>query len=217
MKLHYMILFIISGSFLLASNSRASELLELTSAEATTVSGLWWNPDESGWGVSITQQEDTIFAVIFAYDRNGFSTWYVASNCVITGGTCEGEVYEVTGGSEISEEWNGDNKILDAVGSVHFDFDSIHRTTMSMTVDGQLIVKQLIRQIFRSSPGMETFCLDEQRGVAACTADYSPVCATVEVQCITTPCDPVKETFSNSCNACTNDSTVSYVNGECSL
>ena len=35
----------------------------------------------------------------------------------------------------------------------------------------------------------------------ACTMEYAPVCASVQVQCITTPCNPVKQTFSNSCMA----------------
>ncbi len=35
----------------------------------------------------------------------------------------------------------------------------------------------------------------------ACTADYTPVCGSVQVQCITAPCLPVRETFSNSCMA----------------
>jgi Domain of unknown function (DUF4377) len=35
----------------------------------------------------------------------------------------------------------------------------------------------------------------------ACTADYAPVCGSVQVQCITAPCPPVRQTFSNSCMA----------------
>lgn len=33
----------------------------------------------------------------------------------------------------------------------------------------------------------------------ACTKEYAPVCAEVQVMCITTPCPPLKETFSNKC------------------
>ncbi len=35
----------------------------------------------------------------------------------------------------------------------------------------------------------------------ACTTEYAPVCATVQVQCIMAPCNPIRETFSNSCMA----------------
>jgi hypothetical protein len=61
----------------------------------------------------------------------------------------------------------------------------------------------------------ETKCLPEQRNVDACIEIYQPVCATVNVQCVTTPCDPVQETFSNSCKACTNPLVSSYTNGAC--
>ncbi len=35
----------------------------------------------------------------------------------------------------------------------------------------------------------------------ACTREYAPVCGVVQVQCIKAPCNPVRETFSNSCMA----------------
>ena len=59
-------------------------------------------------------------------------------------------------------------------------------------------------------------CLPEQRNVDECIEIYQPVCATVHIQCITTPCDPVKETFENSCKACVNSLVISYTEGECS-
>ena len=62
-----------------------------------------------------------------------------------------------------------------------------------------------------------TQCLPEQRDVDACIEIYQPVCGTVIVQCVTTPCDPVQETFSNSCKACTNSLVSSYTNGECAV
>ncbi len=44
-------------------------------------------------------------------------------------------------------------------------------------------------------------CLPEQRNVDACIEIYHPLCVTVNVQCVTTPCDPTQETFANSCKA----------------
>ena len=34
-----------------------------------------------------------------------------------------------------------------------------------------------------------------------CTMEYAPVCGEVEVQCIKAPCNPVKQTFGNTCMA----------------
>jgi len=61
----------------------------------------------------------------------------------------------------------------------------------------------------------ETECEEDQRNVDACIEIYQPVCATVNIQCITTPCDPVEEAFSNSCFACQNPLVSSYKEGEC--
>jgi hypothetical protein len=58
-------------------------------------------------------------------------------------------------------------------------------------------------------------CLPEQRNVDACIEIYQPVCASVNVQCVTTPCDPVQETYANSCKACMNSLVSSYTKGEC--
>lgn len=33
----------------------------------------------------------------------------------------------------------------------------------------------------------------------ACTKEYNPVCALTQIQCITTPCDPIPETYGNTC------------------
>ena len=60
-----------------------------------------------------------------------------------------------------------------------------------------------------------TECLPEQRGIDACIEIYQPVCASVNVQCVTTPCDPVQETFANSCKACINSLVSTYTKGEC--
>lgn len=61
----------------------------------------------------------------------------------------------------------------------------------------------------------EIACTKEQRGAEVCAEIYAPVCATVEIQCIKAPCNPVKQTFSNTCEACKNSLVKSYVNGEC--
>jgi hypothetical protein len=60
-------------------------------------------------------------------------------------------------------------------------------------------------------------CTREQKDAEACIEIYQPVCATINVQCITTPCPPVLETFSNSCKACHNSLVDTYAMGECTV
>lgn len=59
-----------------------------------------------------------------------------------------------------------------------------------------------------------TYCNPNNRP-EMCYDLYAPVCGLVQVQCITTPCDPVPETFSNDCNACAQSNVISYTEGAC--
>lgn len=59
------------------------------------------------------------------------------------------------------------------------------------------------------------YCTPNQRNAQACIEIYQPVCGYVQVECITTPCNPVPETFSNNCFACSNERVSYYTEGAC--
>ena len=83
--------------------------------------------------------------------------------------------------------------------------------TTTDDVDGLLL-------LLSAPPGLAvTECLPGQRNIDACIEIYQPVCASVNVQCVTTPCSPVQETFANSCKACANSLVSSYTKGECTV
>jgi len=48
-----------------------------------------------------------------------------------------------------------------------------------------------------------------------CTKEYVPVCAEVEIECITTPCKPIKQTFSNACVLSNNKKATFLYKGAC--
>jgi hypothetical protein len=58
-------------------------------------------------------------------------------------------------------------------------------------------------------------CSSEQRQAEACIEIYAPVCASKQVECVTTPCNPVPETYPNSCFACSDERVNSYTEGAC--
>ena len=41
-----------------------------------------------------------------------------------------------------------------------------------------------------------------------CTMQYEPVCAEKQVQCVKAPCDPIKQTYGNSCMAAADQAKV---------
>lgn len=61
----------------------------------------------------------------------------------------------------------------------------------------------------------EIVCTAEQKKADACIEIYAPVCANVQVECITAPCNPVPQTYSNSCFACAENRVISYSDGSC--
>jgi len=61
--------------------------------------GMWYDPNQPGWGLSLTQQGDAIFAALFVYDAGHNPQWFVASNVADTGqfmNQLVGEVYSGT-------------------------------------------------------------------------------------------------------------------------
>lgn len=58
-------------------------------------------------------------------------------------------------------------------------------------------------------------CTQEQKDNDVCIEIFAPVCAQVQVECVTAPCNPVPQTFPNSCFACSEDRVISYVDGSC--
>lgn len=115
---------------------------------AIDYSALWWNENESGWGVALTQQYGVIFATMYSYNASGKPFWYVASNCVMSGNGCSGELYQVTGGSAPTVTWNGANKVVTQVGTVSFVFNDSSLGTMTYTINGVSGSKAISRQLF---------------------------------------------------------------------
>lgn len=51
-------------------------------------------------------------------------------------------------------------------------------------------------------------------GEMACTREYKPVCGSKSVVCVTTPCNPIQQTYSNSCTMKADGATLLY-DGSC--
>jgi hypothetical protein len=119
-----------------------------SSTPAIDYSAVWWNEEESGWGVTLTQQYGIIFAVIYTYDASGSPVWYVASSCPLSGTSCTGDLYQVTGGSAPAAPWNGANKAVRKVGALTFDFNDSSIATMRYTINGTAGSKAISRLLF---------------------------------------------------------------------
>ena len=111
------------------------------SGTAPSYEGLWWNSSESGWGVSIAHQGDTLFAVWYTYDPRtpdpsapgSFKPLWI----VMAGGTwttptsITGPVY-VTNGQPFNQ--TGSNTQLTSVGTFTFTFSSAQAGTFAYNI-----------------------------------------------------------------------------------
>ena len=110
---------------------------------------LWWNPNESGWGVNFTHQEDIVFATLFTYNASGQPMWYVMSaGEQVAAGRYSGALYRTTGPAFNAVPWTPANPVQ--VGSMSLVFTDGNTGTMTYTIDGVQVVKQIQRQVFSS-------------------------------------------------------------------
>ncbi len=57
-----------------------SQFSTLPAVPAVNYSDIWWNPSESGWGMTIVQgPTNVLYAVWFVYDASGKPNWYAFS------------------------------------------------------------------------------------------------------------------------------------------
>ena len=113
------------------------------------LTGLWWNANESGWGIHFTQRGSNIFAAWYTYDTTGNPKWYVASNCTgATGasGTCSGALYEVNGPAFFGATFNPNAVNVVTAGSLQVNFQNTNSASMTYTVGTQSRTVAIVRQ-----------------------------------------------------------------------
>lgn len=119
---------------------------------ATNYQDLWWNPNESGWGVQIVQQADTLFLTWFIYDSAGRPTWVVSDSVARLlvpppqGTTIyRGRVVAATGTFFGAPSWSPITPRV--VGAeVTLTFSDARTGTITYTVDGTTVTKPITRQ-----------------------------------------------------------------------
>jgi hypothetical protein len=143
-------------NFLLQSAITAALLGITASATATTfgtdMSDLWWNPNESGWGVTATQQNEIVFLTFFVYGPDNRPTWYVGQTSYLStssdgAATFTGPLYQTTGpwlGTFFNPASVGTRQVGTATMTAFVD-----QAMLNYNVDGVFVAKQIFRQTFR--------------------------------------------------------------------
>jgi hypothetical protein len=116
-------------------------------AAATNYQDLWWNPNESGWGATIAQQGNTMFALLYVYDTNGQALWLSMSNgTLVAPRTFSGPAYTAVGPPFFTNPWT--SVTLNNVGMMTFTFTDGETGTVTYSVNGVQVSKSIRRTVF---------------------------------------------------------------------
>ena len=119
---------------------------------AVNYTDLWWNPAESGWGLSILQgtgTDNNLFALWFVYDAAGNPTWYslqpgqwisTDANSIFTG-----PIYK-TSGPYFGGAFDPSKVGVVQVGTGTISFTDSGHAQFSFTVEGQPVTKSIQRE-----------------------------------------------------------------------
>jgi hypothetical protein len=112
-------------------------------------SDLWWNPAESGWGMTLTQQSNVMFLALYVYDGGGAPVWYVASDCEVNsaGNGCTGTLYR-TSGPDFGAAFDSSKVQAFAVGTASVSFSDQDTGVLTYTVNGAATTKAVTREFF---------------------------------------------------------------------
>jgi hypothetical protein len=128
--------------------------LACAAAQAANYSDIWWNPAESGWGITLADHESNLFGVWYTYRADGKPVWYT-----IPGGTFSsdrrtftGDVYLAHGSSYTLATFDSSQVGATKVGTATFDFAPANQpagsATFSYNVNGVSKSSHIERQSF---------------------------------------------------------------------
>jgi len=125
-------------------------------ALATNFQDIWWKApanSESGWGINLTHQGDTIFVTWFTFGADGKPLWFVVATTKSAPNVYSGTLYRMVSGPPFSAV-PFDSALVNGtpVGTVTLTFSDGNNGIFAYTVDGTSQAKPITRQVF-AAPG----------------------------------------------------------------
>lgn len=118
----------------------------------TDLTDLWWNANESGWGVTASHQREVVFLTFFVYGTDNRPTFYTAT-ATYTGQSgsgalnFSGQMIQTTG-PWLGTFFNPNSVTRQVAGLVTFSA-FVDAAILTYSVDGTVVNKALTRQTFR--------------------------------------------------------------------
>jgi lysyl endopeptidase len=112
---------------------------------------LWWNSNESGWGLNVNHQGNILFATLFTYNPDGSPVWLVMPDGKrLTDGSYSGPIYRTHGPAFNAQPWSSIS--FAQVGSMTLAFDTPSSATLTYTFNNVPVTKSITRQAFKALP-----------------------------------------------------------------
>jgi hypothetical protein len=142
-------------------------------ATSTDNSDIYNAVNESGWAVELVQRGDAVFATIYTYDGNMSPIFY--SGALFFGGTDAGGNaiwtgdLNVTKGSWFGAPYDATKSSLRKVGTITYVQQFTEGGTVTFSVDGVVVTKQIARVTFRLDNYAGTYQGTYKLVAASCT------------------------------------------------
>ena len=138
-----------------------SKQIEIRPGSFVLGSDLWWNPSESGRGLTITQHADgNAFIAWYAYDTTGNQVWRVMPDPVwLDSSTLQGTIYETRGPDYFGKPFDPTSVSVQVAGSatVHFDGDSAATFSYQLS-EGTSGTTNIVREAFGAFDSQPMTC-----------------------------------------------------------
>jgi hypothetical protein len=113
-------------------------------AHATSYQDIWWNQNESGWGLNITQQGDILFATWYVQAQDGSPTWFTSVARKGSGEVFSGAVATARG-PWFGGAWNANAVVTQSLGNATFTFTDKKTLSLQYTANSGVVNKLLTR------------------------------------------------------------------------
>lgn len=148
---HFGPLLFASGERRIALQARESRMrtLDLTDGALALGSDLWWNPAQSGTGLTITQHaSNRPFVVWYTYDASGAPVWRVVPGGAWRDRTFTGPMYETVGPPYFLEAFDPARVAAREVGTATLRFDDQDNAVFAYSIGGAAGETRIARQLF---------------------------------------------------------------------
>lgn len=136
---------------------------------AVNYQDMWWQPTESGWGLMVLNQEDTISAVLFHYGADRKPVWYLLSNASRGAGESFTGVLFETAGPPLFGVFDPNLVSTREAGTMTINFQSLTAANLSYTIDGESTNRDIERITFSNIDSSGTY-IGSQSGYASCAS-----------------------------------------------